>query len=152
MSISADLILPNPFPDLSLKFITYRLIDPHSRTVIHSSDIKAAPDLIGKQLTTGFPYSLISSLQVTNVGGYDHCGDDAEKWAAFSGDPNYNLLNECCQAMNGPNPGGLGYTKISQATMNYMIEEGQGRDDFVRFWRLMAEAVVDHPRAFGFEL
>mmetsp|Transcript_57769 Transcript_57769/g.159392 ORF Transcript_57769/g.159392 Transcript_57769/m.159392 type:complete len:443 (+) Transcript_57769:147-1475(+) len=113
---------------------------------------KASPDLIGKQLTTGFPYSLISSLQVTNVGGYDHCGDDAEKWAAYAGDPNYNLLNECCQAMNGPNPAGLGYTKISQATMNYMIDEGQGRDDFVRFWRLMAEAVVDHPRAFAFEL
>ena len=26
-----------------------------------------------------------------------HCGDDAEKWAAYSGDPNYNLLNECCK-------------------------------------------------------
>ena len=32
--------------------------------------------------------------------------------------------------------------------MNYMIEEGEGRDDFVGL-ALMAEATVDHPRAFG---
>ena len=86
-----------------------------------------------------------------NVGGYDTCGDDDAKWAARAGDPNYNLLNECCQAMNGPNPAGLGYTKISQKTMDYMINPGEGRDSFVKFWRLMAEAVVDHPSAVAFE-
>ena len=36
--------------------------------------------------------------------------------------------------------------------MDAVVEVGKGRDDFVRFWRLMAEAVVDHPSAFGFEL
>mmetsp|Transcript_26792 Transcript_26792/g.50766 ORF Transcript_26792/g.50766 Transcript_26792/m.50766 type:complete len:463 (+) Transcript_26792:31-1419(+) len=112
---------------------------------------KAAPDLIGKKLTTGFPYSLISSLKVTNVNGYDHCTTD-EQWAAHAGDPNYNLLNECCQAMNSPNPGGLGYTKISQKTMDYMVNPGEGRDYFVKFWKLMAEAVVDHPSAIAAEL
>ena len=49
------------------------------------------------------------------------------------------------------NPGELGYTTISQRTMDYLIEEGPGRDDFVRFWRLMAEAVRDHPSAFAAE-
>ena len=35
--------------------------------------------------------------------------------------------------------------------MDYLIEEGPGRDDFVRFWRLMAEAVREHPSAFAAE-
>lgn len=112
----------------------------------------AAPNLIGKQLTTGFPYSLIPSHRVEDVGGYDTCGDNESKWGEYAGDPNYNMLNECCQAMNSGNPGGLGFTKISQATMDYMIQEGDGRDAFVRYWRLMAEAVVEHPSAFAAEL
>jgi hypothetical protein len=113
---------------------------------------KAAPELIGKPLETGLPYSLVSSLEVTKTGGYDHCGNNATMWAKFSGDPNYNLLNECCQAMNGPNPPGLGYTTISQKTMSYMVEKGAGRTAFVRYWKLMAEAAADHPSAFAAEL
>jgi hypothetical protein len=112
----------------------------------------AAPDLIGKPLKTDLPYSLISSLEVTKVGGYDHCGDNATMWAEHSGDPNYNLLNQCCQAMNGPNPSGLGYTTISQKTMSYMVAPGPGRADFVRYWKLMAEAAAEHPSAFAAEL
>jgi len=113
---------------------------------------KAAPELIGKQLETGFPYKIISKIDVKKVGGYEKCGDDATKWAAYAGDPNYNLLNECCQAMNGGNPAGLGYTTISQKTMDYVIDEGPGRDDFVRFWTLMAKEIVSHPSAFAVEL
>lgn len=60
---------------------------------------KAAPELIGKPLHTALPYSLVPSITVSKVGGYDHCGTDEAKWAAHAGDPNYNLLNECCQAM-----------------------------------------------------
>ena len=52
---------------------------------------------------------------------------------------------------NSNNPGELGYTTISQRTMDYLIEDGPGRDDFVRFWRLMAEEVKDHPSAFAAE-
>jgi len=62
------------------------------------------------------------------------------------------MLNECCLAINSGNPGGTGFTTISQQTMDAVVEEGKGRDDFVRFWKLMAEAVADHPSAFGFEL
>eukprot|EP00658_Telonema_sp_P-2_P031792 TRINITY_DN23716_c0_g1_i1.p1 TRINITY_DN23716_c0_g1~~TRINITY_DN23716_c0_g1_i1.p1 ORF type:complete len:464 (-),score=104.16 TRINITY_DN23716_c0_g1_i1:187-1578(-) len=117
---------------------------------------KAAPDLIGKPLTNGFPFDLpikaLEPIQVDKTGGYGHCGDNATMWAAHAGDPNYNLLNECCLAMNSGNPGGLGYTRINQATMDSVVKEGAGRDDFVRFWRLVAEAVVDHPSAFGAEL
>jgi len=117
---------------------------------------KAAPDLIGKPLRTGFPYNIplkaLEQVQVDKIGGYSHCGDNATLWAAHAGDPNYNLKNECCQAMNSGNPGGLGYTTINQATMDYVLKEGPGRDDFVRFWRLMAEAVRDHPSAFAAEL
>jgi len=138
---------------------------------------KAAPELIGKPLRTGLPYSLISSLNIKNVDGYEHCGENETLWKQHagmdslsfslslslsshahikknhhkSGDPNYNLLNECCQAMNSPNPGGLGYTKIGQATMNYILSPGEGRDAFVRYWRLMAEAVSSHPSAFAVE-
>ena len=50
-------------------------------------------------------------------------------------------------------PGGLGWTTASQAAMDYLVEEGSpGRDKFVRFWRLMAEAVAGHPSAFAVEL
>jgi hypothetical protein len=68
------------------------------------------------------------------------------------GDPNYNLLNECCLAMNSPNPGGLGYTTVNQGTMDYMLEEGPGRDDFVRYWRLLAGEAARHPTAYAAEL
>tara|TARA_B110001452_G_scaffold18905_1_gene15323 strand:+ start:27 stop:758 length:732 start_codon:yes stop_codon:yes gene_type:complete len=60
---------------------------------------KAAPELVGKPLHTALPYSLVPSITVSKVGGYEHCGTDEAKWAAHAGDPNYNLLNECCQAM-----------------------------------------------------
>ena len=36
--------------------------------------------------------------------------------------------------------------------MDYVIKPGSGRDDFVRYWRLIAEAVQEHPSAFAFEL
>lgn len=113
---------------------------------------KAAPELIGKPLHTDLPYSLLASTSVYKTSGYDHCGQDASKWAAHAGDPNYNLLNECCLAMNYGNPGGLGFTTISQKTMDRMIQPGEGRAEFVRFWTLLAEAVVDHPSAFAAEL
>ena len=57
------------------------------------------PAIVGKPLETKLPYRLIDEISVYKVDGYDHCGDDAEKWAQFAGDPNYNLLNECCLAM-----------------------------------------------------
>lgn len=74
---------------------------------------KAAPELIGKPLSTGFPYNLISSLEITKLEGFDYCGLDETKWAEHAGDPNYNILNECCYKMNYGNPGPLGFTTIS---------------------------------------
>merc|ERR1712107_606995 len=101
---------------------------------------------------THFPYGLDDSINVKNTPGYEFCGDDAERWAQHAGDPNYNLLNECCIAMNSGNPGCLGFTAISQKTMDYLLQPGDGRADFVRFWRLIADAVKDHPSAFAAEL
>lgn len=118
---------------------------------------KAAPELIGKPLEPDFPYSLVDtngfgSLNVHKIDGYSHCGKNASMWAKYAGDPNYNMKNECCLAMNGGNPGGLGFTTISQKTMNYVVQPGPGRDAFVRFWTLVAEAVKQHPSAFAAEL
>ncbi|CAM9454424.1 unnamed protein product, partial [Ectocarpus fasciculatus] len=113
---------------------------------------EASPELIGKPLSTGLPYAIVPGVNVKNTDGYDICGDDPELWAQYAGDPNYNLLNECCLAMNSPNPAGLGWTEINQAAMDYLVLEGNGRDHFVRYWRLMAEAVVEHPSAFATEL
>ena len=111
---------------------------------------KAAPELIGKQLVTHFPYNLV--LPVSELNGYSYCGSNATMWEHYAGDPNYNLINECCQQMNSNNPGELGFTTISQKTMDYLVHDGPGRQDFVRFWKLMAEAVKDHPSAFAAEL
>jgi len=55
-------------------------------------------------------------MNIKNLAGYDTCGDDAEAWVVHAGDPNYNLLSECCQAMNSANPAALGFTAINQKT------------------------------------
>ena len=112
----------------------------------------AAPDLIGLPLATGFPYNLIPELDITALAGYSVCGNDTSKWQKYAGDPNYNLLNECCQAMNSPNPPALGFSTINQRTMDYLITAGPGRDAFIRYWRLIAEAVITHPSAIACEL
>jgi hypothetical protein len=115
---------------------------------------QAAADLIGKPLRTQFPFGAVPKLRVENIPGFEYCGrDDVDAWMKHADDPNYNLLNECCQAVNsGGNPGGLGYTSVSQRTMNYILTQGAGRDKFVRYWRLMAEAVKFHPSAIACEL
>ena len=58
---------------------------------------KASPELIGKPLETDLPFKVLPSLRVEELKGYAVCGANATKWARFAGDPNYNLLNECCQ-------------------------------------------------------
>jgi len=113
---------------------------------------KAAPELIGKPLNQSFPYYLVDAISLEKLYGYDYCGTDEVKWAGYAGDPSFNLLNECCQAMNYYNHGGLGWTTISQKTMDYIFDPGPGRDAFVRYWVLMAEAVKNHPSAFAAEL
>ena len=110
----------------------------------------AAPELIGKQLTTGFPYNRF--VDVAEAGGYDVCGDNDDKWAEHAGDPNYNLLNDCCKAMNSDaNQSRLAYTMLGQKTMDYIQKEGQGRDALVNYVRLVAAAVANHPSVFGIE-
>ena len=109
-------------------------------------------EIVGKPLEAGLPYSLISSLNVKKLSGYSHCGDNETMWSKYAGDPNYNMLNECCVAINSGNPGATGYTTLSQKTMDYMINPGEGRDSFVKFWKLMAQAVASHPSASFFEL
>jgi len=120
---------------------------------------KAAPELIGKPLRTDLivPWligTLVPSagVRVEELEGYDTCGSNASAWAQHAGDPNYNLLSPCCKAMNSHNPLALGFSSISQRTMNYILRPGAGRDAFVRFWRLVAQAVARHPSAFGAEL
>ena len=90
----------------------------------------AASNLIGQPLTTSFPYDLISSLEVTKLPGYDVCGSNITKWQEHAGDPNYNLLNECCQAIlaDTHNHTPLGYSDISQRTMDYLIDAGTKRN------------------------
>ena len=36
--------------------------------------------------------------------------------------------------------------------MDYILANEEGRAYFVRYWKLIAEAVKDHPSAFGAEL
>ena len=72
---------------------------------------QAAADLIGKPLQTQFPFGAVPRLRVENIPGFEYCGrESTDAWMKHSDDPNCNLLNECCQAMNsGGYPGGLGY-------------------------------------------
>jgi hypothetical protein len=53
--------------------------------------------------------------------------------------------------LNSNNPGALGYTTLAQAVMDYLVTDGPGRTAFVRFWQLLAEAVVSHPSAIAAE-
>ena len=59
--------------------------------------MKAAGELIGKPLKTGFPYNLVKSLIVSDLAGYALCGDNETMWGEHAGDPNYNILNKCCK-------------------------------------------------------
>ena len=111
---------------------------------------KASPELIGKPLVSAFPYSLV--VNVDTDSGFSHCAHDPSKYATHAGDPNYNILNECCLAINDGNPPNTAFSTVAQASMDYVITKGPGRDDFVRYWRLMAEAVAQHPSAFAAEL
>lgn len=117
---------------------------------------EAAPELIGKPLETGFPYNLVSTLSIQQLDGYSSCANNATKWAEHTGDPNYNLLNECCKAINAKrsngNPPAIGFTTLAQRTMDYALRPGTGRDKFVRFWRLVAQAVAAHPSVYACEL
>jgi hypothetical protein len=106
---------------------------------------KIVSNLIGQPLTSKFPFNLLDETNVEKVNGWEVCGSNVTAWSEHAGDPNYNLLNRCCVAMNGGNPGGTGYSELNQKTMNYMLNKGPGRDDFVRFWTLMAKAVAAHP-------
>lgn len=119
---------------------------------------RAAPSLIGKPLKAAFPFMLVDETNVEKLTGYDKCGDDEAKWAKHAGDPNYNILSECCVPLQSnwrfiqTNPVALGTTNVSQHTMDYLVAPGDGRAAFVRFWRLMAKAVENHPSAFAAEL
>jgi hypothetical protein len=112
---------------------------------------KAAPDLVGKPLQTAEPYNLVDQLSISSLNNV--CGDDEAAWAEFAGNPNYYLLNSCCQALNSDAQAvALGFTEINQKTINFLFDQGPGREDFVRFWRLLATEVKQHPSAFGAEL
>lgn len=115
---------------------------------------QAAPELIGKPLTTGLPYSLLHSLGITDALYINSpCGSNESAWAAHAGEPDYNLVNECCGGLSsGANNNALGYSKLAQATMDHLLSAGPGRDAFVRFWALVARAVADFPAAVGCEL
>ncbi|KAL3933484.1 MAG: hypothetical protein SGPRY_000255 [Prymnesium sp.] len=112
---------------------------------------RAAPELIGKPLQTALPYRLLRPF-THKFAINSSCGEDYKRWAKYAGDPNYNLLNECCTELNtGGNVAGLGYSTLAQATMDYLITAGPGRDAFVRYWRLVAEAVALFPAAVAIE-
>ena len=103
----------------------------------------AAPELIGKPLRTSSFFSLLGH-SVASLDGWDACGYNESLWARHAGDPNYNLLNECCIGLSdGANNNALGFSKLAQATMDYLLEKGAGRDAFARYWELIAAAVAE---------
>jgi hypothetical protein len=55
-------------------------------------------ELIGRPLVTDLPYSLF--INIKNKDGYNLCGNNETMWAKYAGDSNYNILNECCIALN----------------------------------------------------
>jgi len=68
-------------------------------------------ELIGRPLETDLPYSLF--LNIKRLDGYYTCGNNETMWSKYAGDPNYNILNECCVAINSDNPGATGWTTIA---------------------------------------
>ncbi len=114
----------------------------------------AAPELIGKELTTAFPFRYLGLFTDTfKLNIPKPCLNNASAWLVGVDDDNYNLVNSCCQGMNsGANNNALGFTTISQKTLSYLFTKGPGRDYFSRYYRLLAEAVADYPAAVGIEL
>mmetsp|Transcript_4606 Transcript_4606/g.8785 ORF Transcript_4606/g.8785 Transcript_4606/m.8785 type:complete len:348 (-) Transcript_4606:20-1063(-) len=109
----------------------------------------AAPDSIGKP-----PHPLPGTAHLWPEQDDGLCGfDDDENWGMFAGQPDYNIKNPCCIRFNG---GGtswarLGFTWSAQETMNFLFRKPEGRAKYVRYVRLLAEAVKGKPAAFGIE-
>ena len=80
---------------------------------------------------------------------------DFDGWAKFSGDPEYNVKNECCVQYNNPG-GGWGKKLVPsvgvQAAMAHLIGTAVGRSSYAAYVGLLAAAVADHPAAVGIEL
>ena len=113
----------------------------------------AAPELIGKELMTAFPYKDLGIFTDTfKLNKPKDCLNNPAAWEVKAGEDNYNLLNPCCREMNSwANNNALGFTTISQKTLDYLFKKGPGRDYFSRFYRLLSEAVAEYPAAIAME-
>jgi len=108
---------------------------------------QAAAHMIGQPLKTELLFRAFSKLGPTS------CDANESLWALHAGEPLYNQLNPCCAELNsGGNNNALGFTSLAQATMDYLLKDGPGRQKFVRYWELLAEAVADFPAVIGMEL
>ena len=82
---------------------------------------------------------------------------DVATWREHAGDPEYNLKNPCCLALNRPTlRGGWGWRLLPsvgvQLTFAHLVLSADGRAAYARYVGLLAEAVSHHPAAIGIEL
>ena len=78
-------------------------------------------------------------------------GNICNKWNDILDLNTYYLNNECCSSINGgSNQTYIGFTNISQITLDYLFTNG--RKYFVNYWKLIANEIKHHPSAYGLEL
>ena len=104
---------------------------------------KHLPHLIGAPVV-GAKSKLAGKCSVT----------DFASWRAAAGDPNYNVLNECCTRINVPGPWGMALDPSVgvQLTFAHLVTTAEGRSSYAAYVKLLAEAVASHPAAIGIEL
>ena len=103
----------------------------------------AVPGSIGKPVTP-----IVGSFQQPD----GTCGaNDTANWAAFAGDPDYNIKNPCCRILNQGNWGALIPTWQAQATMLHLFSAA-GRAHYAKYMGLLSAAVDAYPAVVGIEL
>jgi len=84
------------------------------------------------------------------------CSDsDVTSWRQHAGDPNYNVLNECCIKLNDPGAGWgmkLDPALQVQLTFAHVVGTSAGRQAYSAYVGMLARAVAQHPAAIGIEL
>ena len=79
---------------------------------------------------------------------------DLAGWEQHAGDPQYNILNECCTAINAPGNWGSALipTLGVQLTFEHLVGTQVGRHAYATFVGLLTRAVANHSAAIGIEL
>eukprot|EP00747_Dinoflagellata_sp_TGD_P043861 gnl/TRDRNA2_/TRDRNA2_142929_c0_seq3.p1 gnl/TRDRNA2_/TRDRNA2_142929_c0~~gnl/TRDRNA2_/TRDRNA2_142929_c0_seq3.p1 ORF type:complete len:316 (-),score=43.99 gnl/TRDRNA2_/TRDRNA2_142929_c0_seq3:399-1346(-) len=110
------------------------------------------PNEVGKPIRLGsqlWQVLLFTSIRIRSYADGMCRSQDQAGWGSFAGADDYNIKNPCC-LLNNQNNDDLIFSEHAQEGWSYLFNGG--RKYYVRFLKLLAEAVKDKPAAVAIEL